>query len=173
MEPAVKPAVEKNNNSDKRVLVTATPLTIKEEKLKNLISRLDNDHIVDLLPLPGLVEFAENFEFNENDIISYLKYEFAGFDMRKYGTIVLGCTHFPLFKDIIRKLVDKETDIIDGSGGTAKNLKNRLYELTFLSEGEKDIKYYISGTEVKDEALLLKYSRLLEKMKRIDSEDNI
>ena len=34
MEPAVKPAIESVENSTKRVLVTATPLTLKEEKLK-------------------------------------------------------------------------------------------------------------------------------------------
>jgi glutamate racemase len=43
MEPAVKPAVEQNNNVDKRVLVTATALTLKEEKLRNLITKLDNE----------------------------------------------------------------------------------------------------------------------------------
>ena len=37
MEPAVKPAVEKNHDLNKRVLVTATALTLKEEKLQNLI----------------------------------------------------------------------------------------------------------------------------------------
>jgi len=55
MEPAVKPAVEKNGREHKRVIVTATPLTLKEEKLLNLIDRIDNEHIVDLLPLPDLV----------------------------------------------------------------------------------------------------------------------
>ena len=35
IEPAVKPAVEKSDG--KRVMVVATPLTIKEEKLKNLV----------------------------------------------------------------------------------------------------------------------------------------
>ena len=38
MEPAVKPAIEKNHSTNKRVLVTATPLTLKEEKLKNLMT---------------------------------------------------------------------------------------------------------------------------------------
>lgn len=168
MEPAVKPAVEKNSNSDKRVLVTATPLTIKEEKLKNLIDRVDNEHIVDLLPLPGLVEFAEDFEFNEEKVLPYLQEQFKKFDVDKYGTIVLGCTHFPLFKDMIKKLASSDTDIIDGNAGTAKNLKRKLDEAKIPSEGKREIVYYISGTRVKNKCLLEKYECILKRMRDLE-----
>lgn len=60
IEPAVKPAVEQSHG--RRVMVVATPLTIREEKLKNLVDRVDNAHHVDLLPLPELVTFAEREE---------------------------------------------------------------------------------------------------------------
>lgn len=73
MEPAVKPAIEKNKDLNKRILVTATALTLKEEKLQNLIYKLDNEHIVDLLPLPGLVQFSERLEFNEEVVLPYLE----------------------------------------------------------------------------------------------------
>jgi glutamate racemase len=39
MEPAVKPAVEKVDH--RRVLVLATPITVKEKKLHDLVERLD------------------------------------------------------------------------------------------------------------------------------------
>ncbi len=40
MEPAVKPAIHLKDEMKKRVLVTATPLTLKEEKLHRLIQRV-------------------------------------------------------------------------------------------------------------------------------------
>lgn len=166
MEPAVKPAVE--NNKDKRVLVTATPLTIKEEKLKNLIDRIDNEHIVDLLPLPKLVEFAENFEFREEEVLPYLQTEFQRFDMDKYGTIVLGCTHFPLYKDMIRKLVNVDTDIIDGNAGTVKNLKKKLEGKQYVSEEKNNVIYYKSGIKVEDDFILEKYKEILARLDRIN-----
>ena len=52
MEPAVKPAVQRNRG--KRVMVIATPVTVREEKLKNLLAAVDKDHVVDLLALPEL-----------------------------------------------------------------------------------------------------------------------
>lgn len=120
MEPAIKPAVEKNNGAQKRVLTLATPLTLKEEKFQSLVSRFDTGHIVDMLPAPKLVEFAERFIFSGSDVEAYLR-EILPADIDKYGTLVLGCTHFPLFKEVLTKIVPG-MDIIDGNEGTVKYL---------------------------------------------------
>jgi len=162
MEPAVKPAVEKNKNVDKRVLVTATALTLKEEKLQNLITKLDNDHIVDLLPLPGLVEFAERFEFNEKEVMPYLEEELLKYDLNKYETIVLGCTHFSFYKDVFRKILPADTNIIDGNLGTVKHLKGLLRNMNALNEGNGNITFYNSGLKVEDKDKLNNYNELFE-----------
>jgi glutamate racemase len=168
MEPAVKPAVEKNKNVDKRVLVTATALTLKEEKLQNLITKLDNDHIVDLLPLPGLVEFAERFEFNEEVVMPYLEEELLKYDLNKYETIVLGCTHFSFYKDIFRKILPTDTDIIDGNLGTIKHLKKILEKMNVLNEGSGNITFYNSGLKVEDKEKLNNYKELFERLDEIN-----
>ncbi|MDP4152755.1 MAG: glutamate racemase [Bacillota bacterium] len=165
MEPAVKPAIEKNSDVNKRVLVTATALTLKEEKLKNLIARLDSDHVVDLLPLPGLVEFAERLEFNEETVFPYLKEQLSKFDLKSFETVVLGCTHFSYFKDMFRKIFPSSVGIIDGNTGTAKNLKRTLKKVGQLNEGSGNVTFYNSEAEA-DDAQLEKFSMLL---KRLDS----
>ncbi|MTK13105.1 MAG: glutamate racemase [Clostridiaceae bacterium] len=168
MEPAVKPAVEKNKDVNKRVLVTATDLTLKEEKLQNLITKLDNEHIVDLLPLPGLVQFSERFEFNEQIVLPYLQEQLFKYDLNKYETVVLGCTHFSFYKDMFRKLLPSHTNIIDGNIGTVKNLKRILEETNSLNEGSGNIIFYNSGYKVEDKAKLDKYSKLFKRLDDID-----
>lgn len=168
MEPAVKPAVEKNGSCSKRVLVTATPLTLKEEKLKNLIARVDNEHIVDLLPLPGLVGFAEKFDFSDDTVIPYLKEQLSTFDLKQYGTIVLGCTHFPLFRDKFRMLIPESVDLIDGCNGTIRNLKRILEDTGRINEGYGKVTYYNSGQKVEDDILLRKYEQLSDRLNMID-----
>lgn len=163
MEPAVKPAVEKSAVNNKRVLVTATPLTIKEEKLKNLITRLNNEAIVDLLPLPRLVEFAENLRFDDEEVKIYLKEELSCFDLSKYGTIVLGCTHFPYYRNIFKALIENEVDIIDGNTGTINNLKRILGEMNNLTRGSGRIAYYKSGKIVTEEKEINKFEYLLKR----------
>ena len=50
--------------------------------------------------------------------------------MENYSELVLGCTHFPFFKETLTKIFPKETKIIDGSLGVANRLKNVLEEKT-------------------------------------------
>ncbi len=148
MEPAVKPAVEKCDRSHKRVIVTATPLTIKEEKLKNLIDRVDNEHIVDLLPLPGLVRFAERYEFSGETVTGYLRDEFSRFDLEQYGTVVLGCTHFIYYRNIMKSIFPSHIDIIDGNRGTVNNLARILETRNDSGGGDGRVEYYSSGRKL-------------------------
>lgn len=168
MEPAVKPAVEKNTDIHKRVLVTATELTLKEEKLNSLIAKLDNKHIVDLLPLPGLVQFSEKLEFNEEIVLPYLNEQLLKYDLSNYETVVLGCTHFSYFKDMFRTLFPSHVNIIDGNIGTAKNLKRILKEMNSLNEGNGNITLYNSGCKIEDKAELDKYNRLFKRLDTIN-----
>ncbi len=170
MEPAVKPAVERTGGTNKRVLVTATPLTIKEEKLKNLIGRVDNEHIVDLLPLPGLVSYAESFEFRHEIVAEYLLNELSSFNMNLYGTIVLGCTHFLFYKNIIKKIIPEGIDIIDGNTGTINQLKKVLSGNGETRKDRSDIRWYCSGNPVKDFNKLAEFELLLL---ILDSAENI
>jgi glutamate racemase len=164
MEPAVKPAIKKTQNTNKRVLVTATALTLKEEKLQNLIAKLDSDHIVDLLPLPELVQFAEKFNFDEQIVLPYLYEQLSKYDLSKYETIVLGCTHFPYYKDMFRKLLPQHVRIVDGNNGTIKNLKRILEEMNSLNEGNGCITFYNSGFKIENKSELDKYNRLFKRL---------
>ncbi len=168
MEPAIKPAVEKNEKAHKRVLVTATPLTLKEEKCRNLIERVDNEHIVDLLPLPELVRFAEDYEFSGEKVIPYLESRLGQYDLSLYGTVVLGCTHFPLFRETFRMLLPAWIDIIDGNAGTVRNLKRTLEARGLLGSGGGEVKYFISGRPVDDRSIISGYRSLHEYLDRIE-----
>ncbi|MCW5921247.1 MAG: glutamate racemase [Saprospiraceae bacterium] len=142
MEPAVKPAVMAGGR--KRVLVFATELTLKEEKFRNLVARVDTEQVVDYLPLQELVMFAERFEFDEPTIVAYLNAKLDGLALSQYGAVVLGCTHFLFFKKIMRQVLPPEIQIIDGNLGTVNNLKNKL-GTRLRDDGPGHVRYYVSG----------------------------
>jgi glutamate racemase len=162
MEPAVKPAVEKNSN--KRILITATALTLKEEKLQNLITKLHCNYIIDLLPLSELVQFAEKLEFDEQIILSYLQDQLSKYNLNDYNAIVLGCTHFLFYKDMFKKLLPAHINIIDGNIGTVKNLSRILSEMNSINEGSGNIVYYNSGIKIEDKINLDKYRQLFKRL---------
>jgi glutamate racemase len=157
MEPAVKPAVLKAD--DRRVLVLATPITVREKKLHDLVERLDSEDIVDLHALPGLVELAEKFIFDDDTVISYLLDEFSRYNLDDYGAVVLGCTHFVFYRKHFKKILPQGVDIIDGNLGTINRLKILLENRGLRYGGKGNIEFYCSGEKEIDDS---KYRRYLE-----------
>ena len=179
MEPAVKPAVE--GTEGKRIMVIATPVTIREDKLKDLLHRVDEDHRVDLLAMPRLVEFAEREEFESEAVDEYLRQQFSAFDKSEYCALVLGCTHFNYFKPAYRRYFGEDTLLVDGNKGTVRHLAEVL-ELNLNQDNvvENDIEhnilcmknteYFFSGKKVEDEKTLEHLKRLhlrLEEVRNI------
>jgi len=181
IEPAVKPAVAES--AGKRVLVVATPLAVHERKLRKLVERVDDEHLVDLLELPGLVEFAERGEFVSDSVTAYLQEKLSGYALDRYGELVLGCTHFNYFKDTFQALIPPQIHMIDGSLGTVRQLMRVLDARQELLEpmaqdgvdweqykNDICVKYFESGREITDAARLETIKQLherLEKMRKI------
>jgi glutamate racemase len=166
MEPAVKPAIEMNRTSGKRVLVLATQLTLKQDKYAELISRVDDQYIVDSLPLPELVVFCESLIFDGKTITDYFKNVFSEFDLSIYGTIVLGCTHYPFYKANLLSILPSHIQIVDGSKGTINQLTEVLKNQGQLNlHGNLDIKFLCSNN---DPAYIQKMRLALAYLRRED-----
>ena len=161
MEPAVKPAVQHAAIS-KRILVTATPVTLREQKLQDLLLQVDRNHKTDLLPLPKLVELAELGSFTDGQAEAYLREVTQNLDLQQYCTVVLGCTHFNYFKDSFRNVFGADVTLLDGSHGTVNNLHRVLAERNLLEQNSGTIRYYTSGREA--EELRPKYELLLNRL---------
>lgn len=163
IEPAAKPAVENRNN--KKVLLMATPVTVREEKLKELLKTVDTSHSVDLIAMPGLVQFAEKQDFTSKEVGDYIKKQLKDYNLKEYSELVLGCTHFPFFKDILSELLPKGIQIIDGSVGVANRLKSVLQNKEAIGNNQLKITYYYSGKKVENSNELNKMHQLLNAIK--------
>ncbi len=140
MEPAVKVAVDQGHPN--KILVCATNVTLKEKKLSRLIKRLSANDKVNLLPLQELVQFAEKKDFNSKELRMYLTYKFSKINWFDYDSLVLGCTHFLYFKEILSTIVPAHIDILDGNKGTIKNLSKRINP---AKKEKRKTKYIITG----------------------------
>ena len=138
IEPAVKPASKLCNSP--RVLVMATPLTLKEEKFKQLVSRFQGDGEFIPLPCPGLMELIEKGDLESPEIGEYLKNLFSPYSALHIDGIVLGCTHYPHVKHKIDEYWGGRVAILDGGEGTARETRRRLAEKGLLRSGEGSVK---------------------------------
>lgn len=169
MEPAVKLAFDLYGA--RKVLVTATPITINGEKIKRLIARLDRAEYVELLALPNLVDFAERQEFESDAVEEYLRRALAPYDLKNFSSIVLGCTHFNYFKDTLRKILPSNVRFVDGNEGTLRELARRMNIKPSAPRGRIGVKYFYSCRAIEGAAELdriEKYLRRLDRMLDID-----
>ena len=179
MEPAVKPAVEETS-SKKRILVIATPVTIREKKLSHLLERVDEDHRVDLLAMPHLVTFAENEQFEGPEVDEYIHEQFASFDLSKYQALVLGCTHFNYFKPSYKKVFGDDIHLIDGNVGTIRHLADvcgleyNAREEARVSFSDTDsmlhdieTQYFVSGNPITEKNLLNHVLRMHNRLEAV------
>ena len=146
MEPAVKPAVKLLTQPQQKILVCATKLTLKEKKLKDLITNLNADDKTDLLSLQKLVAFAEEGKFKGKKVSKYLKKKFKDINWNNYSALVLGCTHFIYYKPLIQKMIPRHISIIDGNEGTVQRMLHFLPQPQNKSNKKlpEDIEIYFS-----------------------------
>ena len=71
IEPAIKPAISLNKEGN--IIVMATPMTLRENKFKELMNKLDDKGNLVPLPCAGLVEYIEQGILEGDDLESYLK----------------------------------------------------------------------------------------------------
>ena len=158
IEPAVKSALA--HHADKRVLVVATPVTIRGEKLLRLIDQFEDHDAVDLCALPDLVCMAESEQYNA---LPYLKNALAAFEPQNYSEVVLGCTHFNYFRDNFLTLFPN-AEVIDGAAGTIRRMCSLLPPET---NDAGTVTFYCSGREVTDAESLSAFRRRLERLRRM------
>ena len=118
IEPAYKMVHDYNPKG--KTLVMATEGTINSEKFLTLFNKYDNKNTT-LLPCKGLAELIE--EGNDVKINQYLDDNLSKY--KDIDNVVLGCTHYPLIKKNIRRVLGN-VKFFDGSLGVSKELVRQL-----------------------------------------------
>lgn len=77
---------------------------------------------------------------------------------RKIDTLILGCTHYPLLKKIVQKIMGPKVTLIDSAEETAKEVRLRLGETNLLHDPSKRSNgqashFYVSDASAKFKAI--------------------
>ncbi|MBQ7714303.1 MAG: glutamate racemase [Clostridia bacterium] len=131
LEPALKPAVE--SDDDGAVVVMATPVTLSGEKFSALLDRFKEKKEIIIVPAPKVVDFVENGVYGGEELEEYLEGLFSPYKDRKIASVVLGCTHFPFVRESIEN-VTGNVKFYDGAFGTARETLRRLEEKDLLTK---------------------------------------
>lgn len=152
IEPAYK--MVHDNNPNGATLIMATKGTVKSEKFRRLYYSYYN-HKTSLYPCPGLADLIE--QGRKNEIENYLT-ENIGQYKGKVQNVVLGCTHYPLIKNEISKVLG-HVNFFDGADGISRQLKNVLQKKDLLNEGAAAGKIEFEDSSENRETRILKEKR--------------
>ena len=134
IEPAIKPAV--SLKKDSVILCMATEVTLREDKFKSLVSNFEGDAKIIPLACHGLAELVEQGKTDNPETEEYLK-ELLSEYIGKIDSVVLGCTHYPFVKNLIKKIMGDSVIVFDGGEGTARETERRLNESGIRKESDE------------------------------------
>ena len=133
VEPALKPATLIPEN--KRILVMATPITLRLDKYQQLAERWGTGHEIIDAPCPGLAARIEKGQLNKPDVSVLLEQLIGGY-RGEVDAVVLGCTHYAFVSMQIKDVLGN-VRLYDGAEGTARQLERKLAERGLLTKSSR------------------------------------
>lgn len=143
MEPAVKPAARATRSGVVGVL--ATTGTLKSAKFAALLDRFASDVRVITQPCPGLVERIEAGDLATAGTRALLESLVQPLIEQGCDTLILGCTHYPFVKPLLREILPPAVALVDTGAAVARHLETLLAASGQLSDGKAIVRFWSSG----------------------------
>lgn len=144
MEPAVKPAAQNTNTG--KIGILATQGTFNGKLFKET-SKKYTQHIETIVQVgEGLVELVESDNFESKEAEKLLAAYITPMIDENVDKIVLGCTHYPFFTPLIKKLTSEKIEIINPAPAIAKRTKFILEKENLLNTlGSGEMTFFNTG----------------------------
>ena len=143
MEPGVKPAIQNSNTGNIGIL--ATTRTLQSHRYIQLLERFTTEGNFTEQACPGLVELIEDLQVDSPQMRKLLRTYLEPMLEQSIDTFVLGCTHYPLIKDQIKKIIGTDKNLVDTSAAIARQVKRKLVEKNMPSTISIERKFLTTG----------------------------
>lgn len=147
VKPGAKAAAEATKNN--RIGVIATRATVDSGVYEQFLKKTNPEISVYKQACPLFVPLVEEGWIDDEITDQIIHRYIDGLVAEDIDSLVLGCTHYPLLKERIRKAVGERITLVNPAYETAHHLKYVLEEHDLLNE-ETDMKfrneYYVSDS---------------------------
>lgn len=144
IEPGVRAAIL--NTKTFRVGVIGTPATVESHAYRSTIKRYSRKARVWEAPCPLFVPLVEEGWLNTSVTNQVAKTYLNPLLKKKIDTLVLGCTHYPVLKPVLKRIIGKNVSMIDSADETAGEVKRLLKKNKFLNptRSKKKMECYVT-----------------------------
>jgi glutamate racemase len=146
IEPGAKAAVMATKN--KKIGVIGTEATVRSSSYTKAIKAIDREIEVFGLSCPLFVPLVEE-GWTEGAIATMIAEKYLeGIKGRGIDTVVLGCTHYPLLKQVITDVMEKGVKLIDSAIETSREIASILEALDLKTEdkGRQSREFYVTDS---------------------------
>src|SRR6187551_696043 len=127
--PGGRKAVELTRDLPKpRIGVIATDATVESNAYVNAIKRASEKAQVFQAACPLFVPLAEENWTNEPEAFSIAAKYLSKMNDFRPDALVLGCTHYPILRDVIGRTIGENVKLIDSGEATAEEVEKLLAE---------------------------------------------
>lgn len=147
VKPGAKTAVGASRNG--RIGVIATPATIESEIYTRYITGLKEDVAVMGKACPLFVPLVEEGLLEDPVTDEIAGRYLSGLKDSGIDTLILGCTHYPLIRSTIQKVMGENVTLVNPAYETARELKELLTKKELLCEekpalGSNQYQFFVS-----------------------------
>ncbi|WP_026671536.1 glutamate racemase [Alkalihalobacterium bogoriense] len=129
------------------VAVIGTTGTINSSAYVKALKSINSNVKVDSLSCPRFVPLVERGVFDGEEAFDVVVQSLQPLLNKDYDTLILGCTHYPLLRDVIQEVVGNEIKLISSGDETAREVSALLYHKDLLYTKERKVKhkYFTTG----------------------------
>ncbi|WP_439959011.1 glutamate racemase [Secundilactobacillus pentosiphilus] len=134
-------------STGQRIGVIATEGTIKSHAYQRAISNLSPNASIEGLACPEFVTVVEAGKYHAPQTDQLVDDQLRYFKTHPVDTLILGCTHFPLLVDSIRKAMGPSVTLVDSGVETVSVIKQLLADEQLLNTdgAMKQPQFYTTG----------------------------
>jgi glutamate racemase len=149
IEPGAAAAAGKTSSG--RIGVIGTQGTIESSSYQKALKALDGSLKIYSRACPLFVALAEEGYINRPAARLIAEDYLKDLKRRKIDALVLGCTHYPLLKNTISRVMGKNVRLIDSAEETARAVKEALTRLDLFNTNTRSgyRKFYVSDSPAK------------------------
>lgn len=133
VEPGAQAVIEATDN--RKIMVLATQTTIASQAYQNLIIQRLPDAVITSRACSLLVALAEEGMTDNGIAQESLRHYLTNFSDE--DTLLLGCTHFPVFKSLLEKMLPPHVKLVDSAHATARYTRYALEKHALLRDNTK------------------------------------
>lgn len=172
IEPGSRAALQKSKN--RRIGVIGTSATVSAGKYNSVLLSMSPDVAVFSQACPLFVPLVEEGWIGSAVTEMVARIYLEPVMRQSVDTLILGCTHYPIIKDTIKKIVDNKIEIVDSAIQTALEVRELLKSERLLNDSgsEPEHLFYVSDFPQKFEDIARRLlGRPLENIRRITLAD--